>query len=25
VIAICGMGPITYHLVNAGQPDLRVL
>jgi len=25
VIAICGMGPITYHLVDASQPDLRVL
>ena len=25
VIAICGMGPITFHAVNASQPNLRVL
>jgi hypothetical protein len=25
VIAICGMGPITYHVVDASKPDLRVL
>jgi hypothetical protein len=25
VIAICGMGPITFHVVNASQPNLRVL
>jgi hypothetical protein len=25
VIAICGMGPITYHAVDPSQPELRVL
>ena len=25
VIAICGTGPITYHLVDPSKPDLRVL
>jgi hypothetical protein len=25
VIAICGMGPITYHVVDPSKPDLRVL
>jgi hypothetical protein len=25
VIAICGMGPIKYHVVNPGLPDLRAL
>jgi hypothetical protein len=25
VIAICGIGPIKYNLVDASQPDLRVL
>ena len=25
VIAICGMGPITYHAVDPSQPDFRVL
>ena len=25
VIAICGMGPITYHLVDPSKPNVRVL
>jgi hypothetical protein len=25
VIAICGTGPITYHVVDPSKPDLRVL
>jgi hypothetical protein len=25
VIAICGMGPITYHAVDPNKPDLRTL
>jgi len=25
LIAICGMGPITYHAVDPSRPDLRVL
>jgi hypothetical protein len=25
VIAICGIGPINYHVVDASLPDLRLL